>query len=234
VQVAPISLPRLKKGTNQLRYDAGDRYGGATMPVLVLPNLADPEDLARHVAEMPKNYDPKRNLTRVVGNCIVKMTAPPGSRIAWLSAGATFNTFQQKAAVNTANRIGYAVAKPAGGAGASTAELEFKDIYNAQGQIPTWVEHWRYNHDADIRLDEPAETVYVRYFGSPGVNVVRACLHCTPPRPHDPAVKITHAYELDGKPAEKTVEMSAPGQYAIDCPGEKVENVFVRIEKPSI
>ncbi len=58
VQVAPISLPRLKKGINHLRYDAGDRYDMITEPVLVLPNAADPDDLTKYVVEMPKDYDP--------------------------------------------------------------------------------------------------------------------------------------------------------------------------------
>ena len=46
------------------------------------------------------------------------------------------------------------------------------------------------------------------------------------------AVAITHGYKLDGKLTEKTVEMNKPGDYTVDCPG-KVENVFIRIAKPS-
>jgi hypothetical protein len=220
VQVAPVSLPRLKKGANRLRYDAGDRYHGVTRPVLVLPNAADPADLKRYVTEMPADYDAARHLARIRGDVVLKMPAPPGTKISWFSAGGTFNTHQDEGARNTDNRIAWAAGEP----------RDFKEIYKAD--VPTWVNHWRYNHDADVRLDSPADVVYVKYTGNPGVNVLRACLHVTPPGKHDPAVRITHGCQVDGKMVEKTVQMQAPGDYAIDVDGE-VENVFVRIEKPS-
>lgn len=220
VQVAPISLPRLKAGTNRLRYDADDRYGLATRPMLVLPNVADPEDLKKYVERMPASYDPKRNLTRIQGDLVVRMAALPGTKIAWLSAGGTFCTHQDAGAKNTDNRIAYAVGKPEA----------FTEIYKAD--VPTWVNHWRYNYDTDVRLKEPAEVVYVRYTGNPGVNVVRGCLHLVPARPQDAAVRITHGYTVAGRRMEKVQEMKAPGDYTIDCDGQ-VENLFIRIEKPS-
>jgi len=220
VQVAPISLPRLKQGTNHLRYDADDRYGGITAPMLVLPNVADPDDLKKYVLEMPRRYDPKRHTSRIVGDVVVKLPAPPGTKISWFSVGATFRCLQGKAAPQTANRIAYAVGEP----------NRFKEVYKAD--VPAYVDHWRYNYDTDVRLEEPAEVVYVKFTGRPSVNVIRACLHLTPPTKHDPAVTITHGYKLDGKMTEKSVRMDAPGEYRIDCAGE-VENVFVRIAKPS-
>ena len=221
VQVAPISLPRLKQGANHLRYDAGDRYDGVTTPMIVLPNTADPADLARHVVAMPAQYDPApTSHARIKGECILKLPAPPGRKIVWLSVGGTFQTHQNEGAKNTAHTMGYAVGEPKG----------FKQVYKAN--VPTWVNHWRMNHDTDIRLDTPAEVVYVRYVGDPALNTMRACLHLTPPAPQDLAVAITHGYTLDGKMTEKTVKMNAPGDYTVDCPG-KVENVFIRMEKPS-
>lgn len=220
VQVAPISLPRLKKGTNRLRYDAGDRYGGLTEPVLVLPNVADPDDLKRHVVEMPTDYDPTRKLDRIHGHVVVRLPAPPGTKIAWLSIGGTFNTHQENGAKNTDNRIAYAVGEP----------KDFAEIYKAD--VPTWVQHWRYNYDTDVRLEKPADIVFARFTGRPGVNVLRACLHVIPAAKHDPAVKITHGYQIGQNALERTVEMNAPGDYTIDCDGD-VENVFLRIEKPS-
>ena len=220
VQVAPISLPRLMKGANKLRYDAGDRFDQATVPMLVIPNCGDSEDLKKYVVEMPKDYDPKRNLARIKGEVVLKCQAPAGQKIVWLSAGGTFNTNQGKAAPSTSNMMFYAVDKPE----------DFKQVYKANN--PDWVAHWRYNYDTDIKLDAPAETVYVKYVGNPAVNVLRACLHLTPAKPADPAVKITHGYKLGGKDQEKTVELAKPGEYAIDCDGE-VENVFIKIEKPS-
>ena len=218
VQIAPISLPRLKKGANKLRYDAGDRYGLVTRPMLVLPNVADPADLKKYVHVMPRDYDLKRKTARIRGECILKLPAPPGTKIAWLSVGGTFCTHQQAGAANTANSIGYAVGKPTG----------FQTVL--QPNVPTWVGHWRTNLDTDIRPPEPAKVVYVRYVGKPGLNVVRACLHVLPRVKGDPAVRITHGYKLDGHATEKSVNMTIPGDYTIDCPG-KVENVFLKIEK---
>ena len=227
VQVAPISLPRLKKGTNHLRYDAGDRYDSITDAVLVLPNVGDPNDLKKHVVELPKDYDPRRNLDRIHGDVIAKLPAPPGTQIAWFSVGATFNTHQEQGAKNTDNRIAYAVGRE----GEAPAEPKaFIEIYKAD--VPTWVQHWRYNYDTDVRLEKPADTVFARFTGRPGVNVIRACLHVTPAAKHDPAVTITHGYRIGQNLLEKSVEMKAPGDYTIDCAGD-VENVFIRIEKPS-
>jgi len=220
VQVAPISLPRLKKGTNHLRYDCGDRYDEITEPVLVLPNLGDAEDLKRYVAEMPNDYDPKRHAARIRGDVVVKLQAPPGTKIAWFSIGGTFNTNQGQSARSTDNRIAYAVGEPA----------RFTEIYKAD--VPAWTAHWRYNYDTDVRLPQPAEAVYAKFTGRPAVNVIRACLHVQAAVATDPVVRITHGYRIGQNLIQKSIDMPRPGEYTIDC-DEDVENVFVRIEKRS-
>jgi hypothetical protein len=148
------------------------------------------------------------------------MAAPPGTKISWFSVGGTFTTHQQEGARNTDNRIAYATGEP----------KDFVEVYKASA--PTWAQHWRYNYDTDVRLSKPAETVYVKYTGRPAVNVVRACLHVAPAVEHDAAVRITHGYKIGDKMVEKPVEMKAAGDYTITCDGD-VENVFIRIEKPS-
>ena len=221
VQVGPISLPRLMKGTNKLRYETGDRFDQATVPMLVIPNCGDPEDLRKYVVEMPTDYDPRRNQSRINGSVILKCQAPAGQKIVWLSAGGTFNAREGEGVSGNGNMMFYAVDEP----------KDFKEVYKAS--IPDWCDHWRYNYDTDIRLDKPAETVYVKYIGNPGVSVLRACLHLTLPRPADTLIRITHGYKLNAKDQEKTVEMDKPGEYTVDCDGE-VENVFIRMEKPSV
>lgn len=223
VQVGAISLPRLKQGSNELRYDCSDRYDGITEPMLVLPNVFDPADLKKYATFMPTKYTPNDPHGRVQGDLVIRLQAPEGRKIAWLSAGATFSVQQEQEAPKTANSISYAVGKP---------EI-FTTVYDAQKEkVPTWTDHWRSNWDLDIRLDQPAEVVYVRYHGDPAVDVVRACLHLTPSTQQDPAVRVTYGYKLDGKMTEKTVEMAKPGAYSIDCPGV-VENVFIKMAKPS-
>ncbi len=220
VQVAPISLPRLARGVNKCRYDVGDRYGRQTLPMFVLPNVADPEDLKKYVTGMPRDYDLKRKTARIRGDVILKLAAPEGTAIDWFTAGACFTTGQNQRARNTDNRIAYAVDEP----------VDFREIYKAN--VPTWVNHWRYQWDEDVRLTKPARTVFVKYTGKPGVNVLRATVHLQPARAPQKAVRITHAYRAGGKLTEKVVEMPQPGDYTVRVDGEP-ENVFIRMAVPS-
>jgi len=220
VQVAPIGLPRLKKGENHLQYAVGDRYGLRTIPMLVAPDTSNPEDLKKYVVAMPQNYDPQRHTSRIVGEATLRLVAPAGMKIAWLSIGAGFRTHQGEQAAKTDNRIVYAVDAP----------RDFKEIYRST--VPTWVSHWRYNWDTDIRLDQPAEVVYVKFHGDPGLNTMRACLHLLPKDVPSANVRITHSYDIAGQRHEKTVDMAEPAAYTVSCDSDP-ENVSVAIAVPS-
>ncbi len=220
VQVAPISLPRLKRGPNKCRYEVGDRYGKQTRPMFVLPNTGDPDDLQKYVLRMPDDYDVQRKSARIRGNVVLKLEAPPGTAIDWFTAGASFRTDQNEAAKNTDNRIAFAVDAP----------TNFTEVYKAD--VPTWVNHWRYQWDEDVRLNKPAKTVFIKYTGKPAVNVLRATVHLKPDKPPHESVRITHGYKVDDDLVEKTVEMHAPGDYTIDVTGEP-ENIFIRMAVPS-
>ncbi|NIP24129.1 MAG: hypothetical protein GWN67_08075 [Phycisphaerae bacterium] len=220
VQVAPISLPRLRKGTNHLKYETGDSYGLSTVPLLVQPNTAEPSDLKKYLVDMPKDYDPKRDTCRIRGDAVLRLAAPADTKIAWLSVGATFRTYQGKQAGKTDNRIAYAVGEPKG----------FKEIYKSS--VPTWVNHWRYNWDTDILLDKPAEVIYVKYTGNPGLNVIRACLHLVDNRPAQTRIRVVHGYMIDGLPHQKAINLAQPTSYTVTCDSEP-ENTFIEIGIPS-
>jgi len=220
VQVAPISLPRLRKGKNHLQYNIGDRYGTATIPMLVNPNTAEPSDLEKYLVATPEDYDPERKTCRIRGNAILRLTAPAGMKIAWFSAGATFRTYQGKQAKETDNRIAYSVGQP----------MSFKEIYRSS--VPAWTNHWRYNWDTDVILDKPADQVYVKYTGNPGLNVVRACLHLLPKQPPQTQVRIVHGYQIGRQLHRKIIYLNEPRSYIVECNG-KPENVFVEISVPS-
>lgn len=220
VQVAPISLPRLKKGDNHLRYEIGDRYGLATIPILINPNTADANDLAKYLVTMPEDYDPQRETCRIRGEAVLRLAAPEGTKIAWCSVGATFRTYQAEQAKQTDNRIAYAVGEP----------KDFKEIYKSS--VPTWVNHWRYNWDTDIRLDVPAEKVHIKYTGLPGLNAIRACMHVIPERPPQTQIRITHGYQVDGQFRQETIDLDGPATYTIRC-DEEPENVFIKVGVPS-
>lgn len=220
VQVAPISLPRLKKGTNHPHYELGDRYGLVTVPMLVNPNTADPADLQKHLVAMPEDYDPERNTCRIKGDAILRLAAPAGMKIAWFSTGATFRTYQGQQASKTDNRIAYSVGRPA----------DFKEIYKSS--VPTWTNHWRCNWDTDVVLDKPAEQVYVKFTGNPGLNVIRACLHLLPNQPSQTDLRITHGFSINGRLQTKTIDLDKPDDYTIECDGEP-ENLFIEMAVPS-
>ncbi|MCG3181115.1 MAG: hypothetical protein BIFFINMI_03489 [Phycisphaerae bacterium] len=222
VQCAPAALPRLDKGVNHCSYQAGDRYGLVTRPTIYAPDFTDRAALAQFVKELPAAYTPDKLSSRCRGDVVARFDAPAGRKISWLTVGAAFTTHQNAAAAKTDNRIAYAVGQPTG----------FKEVYKAD--VPAWVNHWRYQWDQDIRLDAPADTVYVRYTGNPAVDQIRATLHCVAAadQPTDTAVEITHAFRIGGKVIEKTVAMDRPGDYTIQCDGDP-ENVFVRLAVPS-
>ncbi len=220
VQVAPISIPRLKRGENHLRYEVGDRYGLKTIPMLVNPDTSNPKDLEKYVVAMPENYDPQRHTSRIVGDVTMRLAAPAGMKIAWFSVGAGFRTHQGEQAAKTDNRIAYAVNTP----------QDFREIYRAQ--VPTWVSHWRYNWDTDIKLDQPAPVVYVKFHGDPALNTMRACLHLLPKDPPTNSVRITHVYDIGGRRSEKTMDLGEAGPYTVSCDGDP-ENVSVTLAVPS-
>jgi len=220
VQVAPISLPMLKKGINHLKYETCDSYGLATAAMLVQPNTAEPSDLKKYLVDMPKDYDPKRDTSRIRGDAVLRLAAPAGKKIVWLSVGATFRTYQGEQAEKTDNRIAYAVGKPE----------DFKEIYKSS--VPIWVNHWRYNRDTDILLNQPAEVVYVKYTGDPGLNTVRACLHLVDNRPAQTHIRVVHGYLINGLLRRKAIDLNRPADYTVTCDGEP-ENVFIEISIPS-
>jgi hypothetical protein len=186
----------------------------------VTPDTSDPEDLAKYVVAMPEDYDPQRHTGRIRGQATLRLAAPDGMKIAWFSVGATFRTYQGEQAKRTNNRIAYSVGQPS----------QFKEIYRSS--VPTWVNHWRYNWDTDVVLDDPAEVVYVRFTGDPGLNTIRACLHLLGNEPADTHVRITHTYDIGGELYRESRDLPEPGPYTIRCDGEP-ENVSVTVHVPS-
>jgi hypothetical protein len=250
VQVAPASLPSLGKGRNRLEYRTGDHYGLETRVVEIRTNGSNRADFLKYLYEAPKDFDPERKTARAQGPFIVKVEAPPNSKIAWLSAGGSLSTHQQAEAKNTRNSIAYAV----------DGSKNFKEVYRAE--VPLDQGHWHYNIDREIRLDKPAKTVYLQYIADPGVNNLRIYAHCLdnsdpPSVSPNPAchpersegsrqraeeilrfaqndkgdgrryrgrkVVITHAWKEDGMPKSKTITLTKPGPYEITTLAEPTD-----------
>ncbi|MCI0639464.1 MAG: hypothetical protein L0Y72_15680 [Gemmataceae bacterium] len=206
VQVAPASLPGLRKGVNHMEFRAGDHYGLPTRVVEVSPNANKPEELLKHLVQKPEDYDPARKTERIRGAIVAKVEAPPGSKIAWFCAGASFRTHQRAGAAKTRNTIAFAIDEP----------KYFQEIYRAA--IPTDNAHWHYNADQEVKLDRPAKTLFVRYVGDPALNNIRIYAHCLdePSSERAPSpIRIKHVWREKDQVKNKEFELKCPSSYEI-------------------
>jgi hypothetical protein len=205
IQIAPASLPALKRDKTTFRHDTGDRYGQHTIRMLVNPNTVDPNDLVNYALLMPSDYDPERRMCRTRGEVIIRVKAPPRTKISWFTIGGAFRTYQGQQARETDNRITYAVGQPD----------NFQDVYRSQ--VPSWMNHWRYNWDGDVVLTEPADHVYVRYTANAGLNTTRACLHQLSGQTSAEALEVVYEYRVNGQLRTVERRLTAPRAYTIDC-----------------
>lgn len=221
VQLAPASLPALRQGTNRLELRVGDHHGLATRVLEIRPDVTDELELGKYLVRPADEYDPKHRTSRLKGDFVVRVAAPPNTKIVWFSAGGSFQTHQLQAAGKTRNAMAFAVGRPAG----------FREIYRAK--VPADVEHWHYNASREVRLQEPAETVYVRYTGDPAVNAIRIYAHCLENDPQRGGpVHVHHSWLEEGRQKEFSTVLEQPGPYTIDVAGE-LENESVEISIPS-
>lgn len=206
VQVAPAALPSLRAGRNRMEFRINDHYGLPSRVAAVCSDTSRPDELRKHVVEMPDDYDPDRRTERIRGQVIAKVEPPPGTKIAWFTAEGSFRTHQREAASKTRNTIAYATEGPE----------NFEEIYRSE--MPTDMEHWHYNAAREIRLESPAKTLFVRYLGDPAVNNFRVYAHCVQdkPRPASPVV-ITHTWTDGGERKTRRVELAGPGEYEIEA-----------------
>ena len=195
-----------------MRYVTGDHYGLPTRVVEIRTNGSDREDLLKWCSEPPKNFDPNRKTARAQGPFVVKVQAPPGAKIAWFSGGGNFCAQQGAAAPNTKNSMAWAADEP----------KDFKEFYKAQ--VPAGQNHWHYNADVELKLDQPAKTVFLRYVGDPGVNNLRIYAHCLDDVPPAPGpIHITHAWTENGARKTKTVVLDKPGSYEVTVEAEPAD-----------
>ena len=211
VEVAPAALPVLVRGKNRMEYRCGDHYGLKTRVLEIRSEAGKPEETLKYLAGPPADYDPKRKTDRIHGAAVVKVEAPPGTKIAWFTAEGAFATHQGQAAANTRNTIAYAVGEPAG----------FREIYRAA--VPTDTSHWHCNGHRELRLEKPVERLFIRYVGDPALNNFHIYAHCTDDaRPSARPVTITHKWREPGGPKSRTVTLAEPGPYEITTDGEPV------------
>lgn len=230
VQLAPASLPALKEGDNSFEFKTGDHYGLPTRVLSIQPNTTDENAFLHYLLRAPKEYDPTSKSARAKGSMIARLPSIPKTKIAWFSAGASFGMNVGADAPSPQNSFEFAVNTP------SKFTPLFVDGPQGVNSIerPTPQGHWHYNVDREVKLDDPANVVYVRYNGNPALNAYRLFAHCVEDNP--PAstpLTITHNWTEAGQPREQKETIEAGhGSYQIQAGADPV-NVSIEMLVPS-
>jgi len=212
VQVAPAALPSLRRGINRMEYKVGDHHGLNTLVVEVKTDASRPETLLKYLIEAPRDHDPSRRTSRVRGEAVAKIAAPPRHKIAWFSASGQFRTYQGQAASRTKNTIAYAVDVPSA----------FKEIYAARA--PSYCNHWNYNIEREVKLSRPAQRVFVRYTGAPALNNIRLYAHClSDTSAVGSRLVVSHRWREDSTTETRRVELAGPRHYDLECRAEPTD-----------
>lgn len=87
--------------------------------------------------------------------------------------------------------------------------------------------HWHYQVLRDVRLGQPADTVYLQLEGRPALNAFRVVAHCAL-RETRPAsrLQVTHRWREAGIEKESARELDEGSTYRFAA-GDQVENVSV-------
>ena len=245
VQIAPAALPGLKGGENSFELKTGDHYGLPTRVLSIQPNATDENSFLHYLLRAPREFDPTSRSERAKGSMIARLPSLPKSKIAWFSAGASFGMSVGQDAPPPKNAIAYAVNTPvdfrplfievSGGLrhpdqeGDKSAPEDNKPVAR-----PTPQSHWHYNIDREVKLDQPADTVYVRYDASPALNSYRLFAHCHDDVPTKPtSLRVVHTWTEAGRPREhsQTLEPGAV-RYQITA-GADPMNVSLEMSVPS-
>jgi hypothetical protein len=221
VQVAPASLPSLRRGVNRMEYRTGDHYGLRTRVLEIAPTAADPADLGKYVVALPAVYEPDQPTARMQGELVARIEPPPGAKIAWFAAQGSFRAHQRERAAETRNTMSYAVDTPA----------SYREFYRAQ--VPADTDHWHCNAHEEVKLDAPANRLFVRYMGDPALNNFRVYAHCLDDsRRSDSPVTVVHAWRENGGLEIRRVALDDQGEYEIDVAGEP-DDEFIELAVPS-
>ncbi len=210
VQVAPASLPALQQGSNKMTLVTGDHYNLNSRVIEVRSRAGHPEQLVKYLVSPPEDYDPARKTDRIHGAVTVRVQPPPGTKIAWFTATGQFRTHQREAARETRNSMAYATAQ----GDATEPPSNFETIY--QAKVPSYTDHWHYNATREVRLNQPAELLFVHYVGDPALNNFAVYAHCLPDvAPTQAPVEITHTWSEQGQLKRHQVTLSESGDYEI-------------------
>lgn len=212
VQLAPGALPAIRPGENAFSLKTRDHDGLESLPLVVEANGPDENEFLKYAIRPPRELNPADSQRRAVGPFSLRIPARPGTQIAWLSVAASLSADSDES--QTA-RLGLATDRPAG--------FVAQDL----PRLPGDHNHWHYQFLSDVRLDQPAETVYLQLEGRPALNAYRIVAHCIP-RETQPAsrLQVTHRWREAGVEKESAHELEEGANYQVVA-GDQIENVAV-------
>ncbi len=212
VQLAPSALPVVRPGENRFELKTRDHIGLESLPLVVEANGPDENEFLKYAIRPPRELNPDNSQRRAVGPFSLRIPARPGTQIAWLSVAASLSA--DPGGSQTA-RFGLATDRP--------AAFVAQDLPRLPGEH----NHWHYQFLSDVRLEQPAETVYLQLEGRPSLNAYRVVAHCIP-REAQPAsrLQVTHRWREAGVEKESAHELEEGASYQVIA-GDQIENVAV-------
>jgi hypothetical protein len=99
--------------------------------------------------------------------------------------------------------------------------------------VPDDTVHWHCNAHREVRLDQPAGSLLVRYLGDPALNNFHIYAHVLDDgRRSAGRVQITHVWSEKGVKRSKSVALNEPGPYTVVA-GSGPEDESIEIAVPS-
>ena len=229
VQVAPASLPSLRAGENSFEVKSGDHYGMATRVRSVVPNPTDENQFLHYLLRAPKEFDPTSRAERTKGTMLARLSPPPKSKVAWFSAGASFRMSIGNPDNPPRNGIRFALNTP------RDYQPLFKDGPDSTTALarPTEQTHWHYNVDREVKLDQPANNVYVEYEANPNLNAYRLVAHCLDDQPRPSTPLTVKQVWTEGETQKEHVQtLPEAGRYSITAGADPV-NGLIELSVPA-
>ena len=84
-----------------------------------------------------------------------------------------------------------------------------------------------------MKLDKPANSVYIEYEANPSLNAYRMIAHCLDDQPRPaPPLTVKHVWTEGDAPKEHSQTLDAAGRYAITAGADPV-NTLIELSVPS-
>jgi hypothetical protein len=221
LSVAPMSLPRLKQGSNSISYSTGDVKGQNTVPIRFPIFISDSSRANRMIFSNSGSYLPYDLQHKVTGDMVFKITAPSNAKFKWVTLGASivsgWNNFKD-----------YVFS-------ASPDNSSYTSVYTfARG--PAWERHWHGFGDGTKDLAGYSNVLYAKYHtgGASNHGVNEVFIHAAYEEGANPSsdpVTVTYGYSENGSDKVYSFNASGDTSLSLDISGQVV-NKYVEISVP--